>query len=362
MTNNEKLKQIISNLQILTDLTNRMIDSEMYPVSFFSQAFDMIQKIQNDIHILEANQVEMFATQMKKHQALILSIHQQMRNIYPETHIQRPLRQESEIKPGSHDEHKASDPIKRTVTQAAGNLDKKDEKVKKMSLLSRFGISSKHSEIKAPAPVVVKPVPSARTESDETQKKESIELSPATKPVARPIEEPIIKPETKLIPEVTPTPLPEAEQKTLPAPEQKPKPVVLLPEPKPASAPPPQPVTEPKPEPTPAQATEPKPTPAATLVIEQKPAPPPVTEPKPMPVPEKKKLPDLRKMFSLNDRFMYRRELFGGNEDVMNKAISTLNNRESFKESISFIEENMHWDFSNTTVKNFVKTIELRFL
>ena len=85
MANNDKLRKIISNLQILSDLSNSMIDSEMYPVSFFSQTFDLIQKIQSDIHTLEADQVELFASQMKKHQALILSIHQQMRNISPES-------------------------------------------------------------------------------------------------------------------------------------------------------------------------------------------------------------------------------------------------------------------------------------
>ena len=353
MANNENLKQIISNLQILTDLTSNMIDSEMYPVSFFSQAFDIIQKIQNDIHILEANQVEMFATQMKKHQALILSIHQQMRNISPETHIQKPLHPENAIKPASQDENRSSIPNKRTATQASDNTDKKDEKAKKTSILSRFGISSKHSEIKTPAPVVIKQNTTAITESEESQEKGSVEISPATKPAAKPIEEPIVKPVTKLTPETKHTPQPAVEQKTTPEPvsEPKPKPVVLLPESKPAPAVvTPEPAPIPEPAPTPAPITEPEP--VAT----------PVIEPKPAPAPEKKKLPDLRKMFSLNDRFMYRRELFGGNEDLMNKAISALNNKGSFKESISYIEESMHWDFSNPTVKNFVKTIELRFL
>ena len=35
---------------------------------------------------------------------------------------------------------------------------------------------------------------------------------------------------------------------------------------------------------------------------------------------EKKNLSDFRKAFSLNDRFRFRRELFGGNEEKMNKA------------------------------------------
>ena len=84
MTNNDRLLQIISNIQILNDLTKSMIDSEMYPVSFFSQACDLMQKIQGDFHTIEAEQVEMFAAQLKKHQELIFSIHQQMRYIQPQ--------------------------------------------------------------------------------------------------------------------------------------------------------------------------------------------------------------------------------------------------------------------------------------
>ncbi|MDR2913819.1 MAG: hypothetical protein LBV74_03140, partial [Tannerella sp.] len=77
---------------------------------------------------------------------------------------------------------------------------------------------------------------------------------------------------------------------------------------------------------------------------------------------EKKKLSDLRKAFSLNDRFRYRKELFGGSEEAMNKVITILNNKESFKESIVFLEQKLHWDFSDPTVKDFIKILEIRFL
>ena len=77
---------------------------------------------------------------------------------------------------------------------------------------------------------------------------------------------------------------------------------------------------------------------------------------------EKNKLSDLRKAFSLNDRFLYRRELFGGSEEAMNKVVAILNNKETFKESIEFLEEKLHWDFSDPAVKGFVKILEVRFL
>jgi hypothetical protein len=76
---------------------------------------------------------------------------------------------------------------------------------------------------------------------------------------------------------------------------------------------------------------------------------------------EKKKLSDLRKAFSLNDRFRYRKELFGGSEDAMNKVVGILNNKLSFDESISFLEQKLHWDFNDPTVKDFIKILENRF-
>jgi hypothetical protein len=77
---------------------------------------------------------------------------------------------------------------------------------------------------------------------------------------------------------------------------------------------------------------------------------------------EKRILSDLRRAFNVNDRFRNRRELFRGNEEVMNKVIAILNNKESYKDSIQFLEEKLHWDFSNPTVKDFIKVLEIRFL
>ncbi|MDR2915390.1 MAG: hypothetical protein LBV74_11255, partial [Tannerella sp.] len=139
MANNDRLKQIISNIQILSDLSNSMIDSEMYPVSFFSQTFDLIQKIQSDFHTLEADQVELFAAQMKKHRALILSIHQQMRNISPDiqtqsqtpTTIAKPAPSEISQKPGT---------IQTEDAPQVKAPEQKEEKPKKTSFFSRLGI------------------------------------------------------------------------------------------------------------------------------------------------------------------------------------------------------------------------------
>jgi hypothetical protein len=215
-----------------------MKDADIYPVSFFSRAFDLMQKIQSDFHLLEADQVELFASQMKKHQALILSIHRQMRNI-------------------------------ESVT-----------------------------------PSVTPPASSAPSEKQAAPEKPTVKI----------IEEPTAK---------------------FPA-EKKP--------------------AKPIPNPPPVSETVKK-TGKSTVTIPVTISPPSVNE-----ALEKKSLSDLRKAFSLNDRFRYRRELFGEDEEIMNKVISVLNGKESYKESIRFLDEKLHWDFSNPTVKDFIKKLELRFM
>jgi len=76
---------------------------------------------------------------------------------------------------------------------------------------------------------------------------------------------------------------------------------------------------------------------------------------------EKKNLSDFRKAFSLNDRFRFRRELFGGDEDRMNKAISELNEIHSYEESISFLHNELRWNIEDEAVADFLKLIEKRF-
>lgn len=251
MANNDRLKQTISNLRILSDLASSMIESDIFPVSFFSQAYDLIQKINSDFQTLESEQVELFASQMKKHQTLILSIHQQMRTMSPEP-------------------------------QASGVY-----------------------------------------EMPEIPEKPLIEKPEAPAPVETSTESFPLHSETPQL-EVTPaTPL---ETNTSTPPEEI------------------NSVMD-----TYAEPTETK---LADAIV-----PPSLND-----LIEKHKLSDLRKAFSLNDRFHYRRELFGGNEEAMNKVIHILNNKDSFKESVLFLEEKLHWDFSNPTVKDFVKKLELRFL
>jgi len=580
MTNNDRLLQIVSNVQQLSELAKSMIDAEMYPVSFFSQGFDLIQKIQSDFHTLEADQVEMFAEQLKKHQALILSIHQQMRVFSTQTKvlippvfdpdmpenepmsILNPL--DVELKPATlpvsgtttpppaptvqPPEPKAQPPEPKaqppepTVQQSepkvvteelllpeipvpletdpktqlhaketgqTEELEKNEKKTKKTSFFSRLGLSStdkvaekRESQQETTDNVVDKTtdaqpeIPISQSASAPPQEKttpfETAETRPVkhiasdSPPPARPapIEatnrpaRPIV---SEALPPVRPVPIEAANRPARPIVSEAPPPVrqapieaanrparpivsEALPPVRPApieaanrparpivpEAPPPVrptpieaanrparpivPEAPPPVRPTPIEAanrparpispdTPPPVRPASTdetVVRPVRPASPAVstqperplqtdkviqrpirptpseeTSPSATGIPsflaslgtntlqnealsetpptdsqhptindaiEKKKMSDLRKAFSLNDRFRYRKELFAGSEEAMNKAIAILNNKPSFNESVQFLEQKLHWDFSDPTVKDFVKILELRFL
>ncbi|MCS3064474.1 hypothetical protein NXX40_20010 [Parabacteroides distasonis] len=72
---------------------------------------------------------------------------------------------------------------------------------------------------------------------------------------------------------------------------------------------------------------------------------------------EKKNLSDFRKAFSLNDRFRFRRELFGGNEEKMNKAISDLNDLSSYEESVTYLNKVLNPEYRRRFRSRFHQAI-----
>ena len=496
MANNDRLKQIISNVQLLNELVDSMIDSDMYPVFFFSQAYDLIQKLQSDFHTLEADQVEMFAEQLKKHQALILSIHQQMRHFSAQTesiihtvtlqaqreNVQKLLLEtttddstvvipsetsatpspeqpitlpepptvspalpvtppELPVTPPAPPDHSTlpthpeqppvipvqiQDSVLSTAkTNVVENpdipeitlpstdssntelIEQNYYKANKTSFLSRLGFSqTKNIPVETPIEPQIRPLPPDRPKRPMPS---DIPVKPQTRPL--PPEIPVTLPPVQLMPADTPVkpqmrPLPP--EMPIQRPPVKPIPGDTLVKPQMKPTPPEMSLTHSpvksmpadtpvKPQIKPAQSEIPltrqvkQMPPQALVAPKQRPvAPQPTTKPNPATtgIPtflaplgsshehyateamlhptvndaiEKKKLTDLRKAFSINDRFRYRKELFKGNEDTMNKVISILNTKQTFKESIQFLEK-LHWDFSDPVVKDFTKILEIRFL
>lgn len=76
---------------------------------------------------------------------------------------------------------------------------------------------------------------------------------------------------------------------------------------------------------------------------------------------EKKNLSDFRKAFSLNDRFRFRRELFGGDEEKMNRAIRDLNELTTYEDSIGYLHHQLQWNVDDAAVADFILLLEKRF-
>ena len=70
---------------------------------------------------------------------------------------------------------------------------------------------------------------------------------------------------------------------------------------------------------------------------------------------------DLRKAFSLNDRFRYRRELFGNSDVEMNDTLNLVETMHSYSEAEEFFYGDLEWDCESPEVKDFMAVIRNHF-
>lgn len=234
MANKEKIDYLLLDIKELETLIAAMRDAEVYPVSFFSQTFNLTHKILNDLHSLETSQIDMLRKQMEAHQALIQSL---------------------------------------------------------------------PHPVAAPMPVAEEP---------KAEEKPAVEPEIVSEPEREPVREIIVE-KTEIV----------AEEK---APVE------------------PEPAAPIEPEIPPKALTADKPGVFLSDLL------------------EKKQLSDFRKAFSLNDRFRFRRELFGGDEAKMNKAIADLNDMHSYEESVTYLNNELKWNIDDEAVADFIKLLEKRFL
>ena len=148
--------------------------------------------------------------------------------------------------------------------------------------------------------------------------------------------------------------MPDDEPEDLPAPVEE-TPV--------AEAPEAEPVPQPQPQ------VEDKPLPA------EEPAPQPVPQPAPQPAPapaEPAKQPaaggltgapvaDIRQAISLGDRFLFQRELFGGNGELMQKTLDALNSLSSLQQAVDYTTAHFSWDKDSAAAELFMNVLRRRF-
>ena len=69
---------------------------------------------------------------------------------------------------------------------------------------------------------------------------------------------------------------------------------------------------------------------------------------------------DIRLAISLGDRFLYQRELFGQNAELMQKTLTDLNALNSFDEAMNYISR-FNWDTESNSYQQFIVTLHRRF-
>ena len=111
--------------------------------------------------------------------------------------------------------------------------------------------------------------------------------------------------------------------------------------------------------------------PKAEAIVEQpvpqpEPQPTPKAEPATRPMPQQTSLfgtavEDIRQAISLGDRFLFQRELFAGNGELMQKTLDELNGLNSLEEAMDYVADNFEWDSDSTAVQLFENILKRRF-
>ena len=74
-----------------------------------------------------------------------------------------------------------------------------------------------------------------------------------------------------------------------------------------------------------------------------------------------KAVDDIRQAISLGDRFLYQRELFGQNAELMQRTLTELNELGTFDEAVAYISAKFSWDTESSTYQQFLVTLHRRF-
>lgn len=76
---------------------------------------------------------------------------------------------------------------------------------------------------------------------------------------------------------------------------------------------------------------------------------------------QSKPITDLAKAIGINDKFLFIKELFGGDADLYAQTIKHLNQLTDLNDAIIFIQENFDWDADNETAMAFIDLIRRKF-
>ncbi|MBS3769848.1 MAG: hypothetical protein V5A47_02405 [Bacteroidales bacterium] len=75
-----------------------------------------------------------------------------------------------------------------------------------------------------------------------------------------------------------------------------------------------------------------------------------------------KPIQDLNKAIGLNERFLFIRELFGGDKNAYYEAIQIINEMPNYEEAEQYIQERFNWDEDKPEVIRFMELVRRRFV
>lgn len=70
---------------------------------------------------------------------------------------------------------------------------------------------------------------------------------------------------------------------------------------------------------------------------------------------------DLKRAFTLNDKFRFRRELFGNNDSMFADTLNAIMAMKSIDEATEYLYQDLGWDADNEDVKDFVTIVSKHF-
>ena len=233
-----------------------------------------------------------------------------------------------------------------------------------------------------PEPVVApEPEPIVEPEAEKSEESESTEKIIEPEPIPEPVK--VIEPEPITEPAKVETPEPVVEAKSEPVVVSEPEPV-----PEPVKVIEPELITEPAKEETPEPAKVETPEPVVEAKPEPEVAPEPAAAPKTQPQVEVKpqqrslndlfneqkqdlgekfqqtKITDLTKAMSINDKFLFIRELFKNKSEEFSHAIHTLNKCENIEEAFDTMEglkKQYFWDSTSSAYLALCDLVRRKF-
>lgn len=75
-----------------------------------------------------------------------------------------------------------------------------------------------------------------------------------------------------------------------------------------------------------------------------------------------KPIADISSAISLNDKFLYIKELFNNDANLYKQTIEVLNNSGDFNSAIQYIDENFQWDINDFQVQKIMELVHRRYM